>query len=97
MAAGFIINKMPSFGGRVDFFGVADDRLIYDERKKRFVHTKDLPGFMTREYMNGSFKTVSSLVNRQMAADILFEHSRVLISLDKRKLTSRGDCASASN
>ena len=51
---------MTSLNERIDFFGIAEDKLIYDERKKRFVHTKDLPGFMTRELMNGSFKTVST-------------------------------------
>ena len=48
---------MTSIGEKVDFFGFAGDRLIYDERKKRFVHTDELPGFMYREYMNGAFKT----------------------------------------
>ena len=88
---------MPTFAGRVDFFGVADDRLIYDERKKRFVHTKDLPGFMTREYMNGSFKTVSSQLECSIEPNTTYNYSRAPISSAKRKLTSRGDCASASN
>ena len=88
---------MPTFAGRVDFFGVADDRLIYDERKKRFVHTKDLPGFMTREYMNGSFKTVSSHFDCYIEPNTMYNYSRAPISSAKRKLTSRGDCASASN
>ena len=53
---------MSSFAEKVDFFGVADDKLVYDERKKRFVHTKDLPGFMSRELMNGGFKGVSIII-----------------------------------
>ena len=48
---------MTSLNEKVDFFGFAGDRLIYDERKKRFVHTDNLPGYMYREYMNGAFKT----------------------------------------
>ena len=48
---------MSTSGERINFFGIADDKLIYDERKKRFVHTTDLPEFMVREYMNGSFKS----------------------------------------
>ena len=31
---------------RINFFGFGDDKLIYDERKKRFVHTTDMPGYM---------------------------------------------------
>ena len=53
---------MTSFAEKVDFFGVADDKIIYDERKKRFVHTKDLPGYMARELMNGGFKSVSKFI-----------------------------------
>jgi hypothetical protein len=39
---------MTAYGERINFFGVSDDKVIYDERKKRFVHTKDLPGHMAR-------------------------------------------------
>ena len=53
---------MTAYGERIDFFGTADDRVIYDERKKRFVHTKDLPGHMARQYYSSGFKTVS-LIN----------------------------------
>lgn len=51
---------MTTYGERTDFFGVADDRVIYDERKKRFVHTKELPGHLARQYYSSGFKTVSS-------------------------------------
>ena len=44
---------------RVNFFGINDDKLIYDERKKRFVHTADMPGYMARQYRNNHFKSVS--------------------------------------
>ena len=81
---------MTSLNERIDFFGIAEDKLIYDERKKRFVHTKDLPGFMTREMMNGAFKTVST----PQAITLI---SRDPISLDKRRWSSRGSCASASS
>ena len=47
---------MSTSGERLNFFGVADDKLIYDERKKRFVHTSDLPEGLQREYMYGGFK-----------------------------------------
>ena len=48
---------MSSTGERLNFFGIADDKLIYDERKKRFVHTTDMPEMMSREYLNGGFKS----------------------------------------
>ena len=44
---------------RVNFFGIDDDKLIYDERKKRFVHTADLPRSLSRQYQKNSFKLVS--------------------------------------
>ena len=47
---------MSTSGERLNFFGIADDKLIYDERKKRFVHTTDLPESMQREYLYGGFK-----------------------------------------
>ena len=50
---------MSGFGERIDFFGFQDDKVIYDERKKRFVHTKDMPGHLARQYYSSSFKTVS--------------------------------------
>jgi len=37
-----------SFACDQNFFGFADDKLIYDERKKRFVHTTDMPGHLSR-------------------------------------------------
>ena len=40
---------------RVNFFSF-DDKLIYDERKKRFVHTADLPRSVARQYRNSTFK-----------------------------------------
>mgnify|MGYP006889562445 CR=1 FL=1 len=45
-----------------DFFGFQDEKLIYDERKKRFVHTKNLPASLQRQYQNANFKTVSFLL-----------------------------------
>ena len=42
---------------RINFFGIADDKLIYDERKKRFVHTADLPAGLARQYSTQQFKS----------------------------------------
>ena len=51
---------MSKIGEKFDFFGISDDKLIYDERKKRFVYTKDLPANLAREYRTNSFKEVSA-------------------------------------
>ena len=50
---------MSGVNERINFFGFGDDKLIYDERKKRFVHTTDMPGHMHRQYMQNQFKSVS--------------------------------------
>ena len=50
---------MTTYGDRVDFFAFNDDKIVYDERKKRFVATKDMPAHMARQYYSSSFKTVS--------------------------------------
>ena len=44
---------------RMNFFGLSEDKLYYDERKKRFVNTKDAPGHVERSYKNSHFKDVS--------------------------------------
>jgi hypothetical protein len=44
---------------RMNFFGLGEDKLYYDERKKRFVNTKDAPGYVERAYKNSHFKDVS--------------------------------------
>ena len=48
-----------SQGDRINFFGIQDDKLIYDERKKRFLHTSDMPRHLSRQYKNNTFKSVS--------------------------------------
>ena len=44
---------------RVNFFNLADDKLVYDEKRKRFVNTSNAPGFAHRQYYQGHFKHVS--------------------------------------
>ena len=46
-------------GGRHTFMKVADDKLYYDEKRKRFVSTADMPGHAFRSYYQGHFKVVS--------------------------------------
>ena len=46
----------------INFWGFQDDKLIYDERKKRFIHTTDMPRHLSRQYRNNTFKHVSILV-----------------------------------
>ena len=43
---------------RMNFFGLGEDKLYYDERKKRFISTKDAPGYVERSYKNSHFKDV---------------------------------------
>ena len=38
------------------FFGLAEDKLYYDEAKKRFVSTKNAPGHIERSFKNNVFK-----------------------------------------
>ena len=44
---------------RVRFFGLAEDKIYYDERKKRFVNTLDAPSYIERAYKSAHFKDVS--------------------------------------
>ena len=44
---------------QVNFFGLAEEELWYDERKKRFVSSKNAPEFVTRNFRHGHFKEVS--------------------------------------
>ena len=47
--------------GRINLFGLSEDKLYYDERKKRFVNTKNMPAQMERELKNAAFKDVCNL------------------------------------
>lgn len=40
------------------FFGISDNKLYYDERKKRFVFLDDAPIIAERAYNKNFFKTV---------------------------------------
>lgn len=44
---------------RYKFFNLGDDKLVYDERKKRFVFLEDAPVFVERSYRAAMFKDVS--------------------------------------
>ena len=46
-------------GGRHTFMNQAEDKLYYDEKRKRFVNTHDIPGHAFRSYYQGHFKHVS--------------------------------------
>ncbi len=43
---------------RINFFGLSEDKLYYDERRKRFVNLKNAPAHIERSYKNNSFKDV---------------------------------------
>ena len=46
---------------RVDFFGLSEEKVYYDERKRRFFSNKDAPSYVMRSYKNSVFKEVSTL------------------------------------
>jgi hypothetical protein len=41
---------------RIRFFGLQDDKLFYDERKKRFVYLDNAPAIVEKSYKNAHFK-----------------------------------------
>lgn len=43
---------------RIRFFGLSDEKLYYDERKKRFVFLEDAPNIAERAFKNTHFKSV---------------------------------------
>ncbi len=47
----------------MNFFGLAEDKLYYDEARKRFVSTKDAPMHIERAIKNSHFKDVGGLFN----------------------------------
>ena len=44
---------------QVTFFGLGEDTLYYDERKKRFVSSKNAPEYVNRSFRHSHFKEVS--------------------------------------
>ena len=67
---------------RMNFFGLSEDKLYYDERKKRFVSTKDAPGYVERAYKNSHFKDVSR-------SDSIIFFSKDQIYLDRKSMNSK--------
>lgn len=51
--------------GRIRYFGLSDDKLLYDERKKRFVYLEDAPAIVEKNFKNSHFKEV--LINYYMS------------------------------
>ena len=45
---------------QVNFFGLGEEQLWYDERKKRFVSSKNAPEFVNRSFRHAHFKEVSA-------------------------------------
>lgn len=42
---------------RIKFFGLTDDKLFYDERKKRFIFMENAPAIAEKTFKNSHFKT----------------------------------------
>ena len=74
---------------RVKFFNLSDDKLYYDERKKRFVFLEDAPEFVYKEVNNSHFKDVNPPPLRFCSKD--------LISLAKNKLNSGSNSSTGSS
>ena len=75
---------------RMNFFGLSEDKLYYDERKKRFVSTKDAPGYVERAYKNSHFKDVS-----QSLTYLVFSNDQTCS--DKRNMSSKSNSNLDSN
>ena len=75
---------------RMNFFGLSEDKLYYDERKKRFVSTKDAPGYVERAYKNSHFKDVSQSLT-------YFVFSNDPTCSDKRNMSSKSNSNLDSN
>lgn len=58
--------------GRMRFFGMSEDKLYYDESKKRFVNTKDAPAYIERGFKNGHFKDVRAFFYLSFSNDPTF-------------------------
>ena len=54
---------------RRGFFGLADEKLYYDEQRKRFVSTKNAPAYMERQMKNNHFKEVPSFTVSNLLCD----------------------------
>ena len=74
----------------MNFFGLSEDKLYYDERKKRFVSTKDAPGYVERAYKNSHFKDVSQTLTKHT-------FSKGQTCLDRRSMNSKLNWSSANN
>jgi hypothetical protein len=75
---------------RVNFFNFSDDKLFYDERKKRFVFLEDAPAIVHKEMNNSHFKEVSILM-----LNLLFSKGQTC--LDKSSLSSETSLSMDSN
>ena len=42
---------------QVNFFNFTEDKLFYDERKKRFIYLDNAPSFAQKEFKNSHFKS----------------------------------------
>jgi len=64
------------------FFGLADDKIYYDERKKRFVHLENASLQQEMAYKNAHFKEVMRKRN-EIAAKAWFVWGRADLLQDK--------------
>lgn len=91
-----------SDGGRHTYMKLAEDKLYYDEKRKRFVNTANIPGHAHRAYYNNHFKHVSSTASQKLAESqltiVLFVlHSNAQISTATRGESSTSSSSTASS
>ena len=54
---------------RTSFFGFAEDKLYYDEKRKRFVNTANQSGYQHRQYYQNHFKDVSVVIGHASSSE----------------------------
>ena len=54
---------------RNSFFGFAEDKLYYDEKRKRFVNTANQSGYQHRQYYQNHFKDVSVVISQASSSE----------------------------
>ena len=69
---------------RINFFGLAEEKMIYDERKKRFVSTKDMPAHIDRSY-NFAFKDVSE--SQSFSLTLIYSNDLIYTANKRENLT----------
>lgn len=63
---------------RIRFFGLSDNKLFYDERKKRFVFLEDAPAYVEKAFKNNYFKEVFIFIEIACCSNHIIAKTRPL-------------------